>query len=174
MALGCGGAFLVLASLAGIAQARSAPRVGILRFVGKGETDVRIAVTQQVGARGFNLVGAKLLEDASGARGKPLAARQLQAVAADLDLAAVIDGRVELERGLGTAKIAIRDATDGRVVAVETWSVRKAGAPALARAVAKDFWRKLGPALEEATGHEVKKKPVLVARRSKKKARRHK
>lgn len=164
---------LAIASLssAGAAHARETPRVGILRFLGKGEIDVRIALTQVVGARGFKLVGAKVLEDAAGVAGKPLTAAQLAKLGTDLHVAAVIDGRVELERGLATAKIAVRDTSDGSVVAMHDWSVRKANSRALAATVAKDFWRQLGPALEETTGH--RSKPPLAARRSKKKQRRH-
>lgn len=173
MARWCGCAFLVLALhlvAAGTVHARSAPRVGILRFVGKGEVDVRIAVTRIVGARGFTLVGAKLLEDASsGEAGAPLTAAQLKAVGTDLDLAAIVDGRIEIARGMSTAKIAVRNARDGSVVAVENWAVRRGGAKALTRLVAKEFWQALGPAIEEVTGH--RGKPVLVGRRSK--AKRH-
>jgi hypothetical protein len=144
--------------------------VGILRFVGKGEVDVRIAVTKAVGARGFPLVGAAALEGAGGAGGKPLPAAALSAMARELKLAAVIDGRVELEHGLATAKIAVRDPLDGSVAAVETWSVRRKSASALARAVGKDFWRKLGPALAEVSGYEGKSPPV-VARKARKRHR---
>jgi hypothetical protein len=158
--LGC---LAVLAALEGTLYAGSQARVGILRFAGKGEVDVRVAVTRAVGTRGFALVGAQALDQAEESSGKPLTGRGGVAAAAKaLQLAAVIDGRVEVGRGAGTARIAIRD-RDGSVVANESWSVRHGGERALARDVARTFWRRLGPALEEASGH--RRRAALVVRR---------
>src|SRR4051794_35789440 len=105
-----GGSLLVLLGLVGTVHAAAAPpRVGIMRFVGRNEVDVRGAVTWLVGKQKFALVGARALEQAEETSGKPLTSKEgLKAVGAELTLAAIIDGRVETERGIATARIAIR------------------------------------------------------------------
>jgi hypothetical protein len=155
-----GGALGLVAMLGEPVQA-APPRVGIMRFAGKGETDVRVAVTRAVGTHGFALVGARALEEARGAHGKaPTSKEAVAAMAKELHLAAVIDGRVELERGAGTARIAVRDPRDGSIIANESWSVRKKGEGALAQSVGKTFWKRLGPALAKATGQRDRATPA--------------
>jgi hypothetical protein len=144
---------LVMEGLAWHAHAAEAPRVGILRFQGAGESDVRGAVTWLVGKQGFALVGAKALEQAEETTGKPLIGKEgIKAVGDELTLAAIIDGRVEVERGLATARIAVRDPKDGSIVANETWSVRRGGSKALVKLLVRTFWVKMGPAMEDLTG----------------------
>jgi hypothetical protein len=155
-----------LACIAGVflqsSTAAAAPKVGIVRFTGRGETEVRVAVTRAIGTHGFALVGARAFED--NGDGPPMGREAVKEAGARLKLAALIDGRVEIEHGVGTARIAVRDPRDGSVTANESWSVRHGGATALARSVGKTFWRRLGPALETVSGHRGHSK--LVARRS--------
>jgi hypothetical protein len=149
-----GGLSLVLLAGAGTARAES-PRVGIMRFVGPGETDFRVMVTKIVGGRGFSLVGARALEEAAESTGKELSSKEgIRAIGADLVLAAIIDGRIEREGGAATARIAIRDPKDGSIAANELFTVPRGGPRALARTIQKTFWRRLGPVIEEVTGHE--------------------
>ena len=153
-----------LLALAGTARAES-PRVGIMRFVGPGETDFRVMVTKIIGGRGFGLVGSRALEEAAESAGKDLSSKEgIRAVGADLVLAAIIDGRIELERGVASARIAVRDPRDGSIAANELFSVRKGGARALAKTIQKTFWNRIGPTLWEVTGYEGK--PLPGARRA--------
>lgn len=150
-----GGCSLVLLGVAGTAQAEP-PKVGINRFVGKGEVDVRGAVTWLIGKQGFTLIGAKALEDVEVMSGKPLNTKEgLAAAGAELSLAAIIDGRVEIERGLATARIAVRNPKDGSILANETWSVRRGGSKALVKLLVHTFWQRMGPAFEDLTGKEI-------------------
>src|SRR4051812_21587056 len=107
-----GGCLMSLLGLAGTVHAAAAPpRGGIPPFVGNGETEVRGAVTWLVGKQGLALIGARALEQSEETSGKPLTSKDgIRAVADELSLAALIDGRVEVERGVATARIAIRDA----------------------------------------------------------------
>jgi hypothetical protein len=151
-----GGSLLVLGGLAGTVHAAAPPRVGILRFVGNGETDVRGAVTWLVGKQAFALIGARALEQAEETSGKPLTSKEgVKAVADELTLAAIIDGRVEVEGGMATARIAIRDPKDGSIVANEMFTVRKGGTKALVKLLVSTFWLKMGPAMEDLTGVEI-------------------
>jgi hypothetical protein len=155
--------FLVLAALGGPALAAAPPRVGILRFHGKGETDVRVAVTQAVGTHGYALAGSKAIEDAARAANQPLVGRDGFATAAkSLGLAAVIEGRITSDGGVTTVRLGVHDAS-GAIVGAETWGLRRGKPAALARVVAKTFWKRLGPAVEKATGHRAPITP-LVAR----------
>jgi hypothetical protein len=155
-ALVLGGCSLLLVGLVGTVQAAAPPRVGIMRFVGHGETEVRSAVTWLVGKQGFALIGARALDQAEETSGKPLSGKEgLKAVGEELTLAAIIDGRVEVERGVATARIAVRDPKDGSIVANETFSVRRGGSKALVKLLGKTFWLKLGPAMEDLTGVEI-------------------
>ena len=151
-----GGCLLVLAGLAGTAHAAAPVRVGIMRFAGTGETEIRGAVTWLIGKQNFALIGAKALEDAEEVSGKPLNTKDgIKAVGEELTLAAIFDGRVEIERGVATARIAIRDPKDGSIVANETWSVKRGGSKALVKLLVQTFWLKMGPALEDLTGQEI-------------------
>jgi len=156
-ALVIGVSLMVLAGLTGPARAAAAPpRVGILRFVGAAESDVRGAVTWLVGKQGFALIGARALEQAEETSGKELNTKEgIKAVGDELTLAAIIDGRVEVERGVATARIAIRDPKDGSIVANELFTVRKGGSKALVKLLVSTFWTKLGPAMEDLTGVEI-------------------
>jgi hypothetical protein len=146
---------LLLAALAGSTPAQAEPpRVAIMRFGGAGEVEVRIAVTKAIGARGFQLIGARAMEEAAERAGQPLDSKEgLTKAASDLKVAAVIDGRIALSRGVGTARIAVRDPFDGSVVANEIWAVGRGSPTTLARAVGKNFWKRLGPAIEEVSGY---------------------
>ena len=148
---------MVLAGLAGTAHAAAAPpRVGILRFVGSGETEVRGAVTWLVGKQAFALIGARALEQAEETSGKELTTKEgIKAVGDELTLAAIIDGCVEIERGVVIVRIAIRDPWDGSIVANEMFSVKKGGTKALVKLLVSTFWLKLGPAMEDLTGVEI-------------------
>jgi hypothetical protein len=64
---------------------------------------------------------------------------------------------------MGTARVGVHGA-NGAVVGVETWSKRRGKPAVLARMVHETFWRRLGPALEKATG-KGSVTPALVARR---------
>ena len=131
-----------------------------MRFVGPGETDFRVMVTKIVGGRGFSLVGARALEEAAESGGKDLSGKDgIKAVGADLVLAAIIDGRIELERGVASARIAVRDPRDGKIAANELFTVRKGGARALAKTIQKTFWNRIGPTLWEVTGYEGRAQP---------------
>ena len=90
----------------------------------------------------------------------------IKAVGDELTLAAIIDGRVEGERGVATARIAIRDPKDGSIVANEVWSVRRGGTKALVKVLVKTFWLKMGPAMEDLTGVEINQPRARRARRS--------
>jgi hypothetical protein len=160
-----GGLSLVLFGLVGTVHAAAPPRVGIMRFVGKGETDVRGAVTWLVGKQGFELIGARALEQAEETSGKPLIGKDgIKAVGEELTLAAIIDGRVEVEKGVATARIALRDPKDGSIVANEVWSVRRGGSKALLKLLVRTFWMKLGPAMEDLTGQEINQPRARRAR----------
>jgi len=151
-----GGCLLALVGLSRTAHAAGPARVGIMRFVGTGETEIRGAVTWLIGKQSFALIGAKALEDAEEVSGKPLNTKDgVKAVADELTLAAIIDGRVQLERGVATARIAIRDPKDGSIVANEIWTVRRGGTKALVKLLVATFWLKMGPALEDLTGQEI-------------------
>src|SRR5687768_12037791 len=107
---GCSWAVLAAARMA---RAEGPPRVGIMRFTGPGETDFRVLITKIVGVRGFALVGARELDEAATENGLQLSSKEgTKAVGAALQLAAIIDGRIEIERGVASARIAIRDPRD--------------------------------------------------------------
>jgi hypothetical protein len=160
----------VLAALGGPASAGGSSRVGILRFQGKGETEVRVAVTRAVGSQGFALAGSKALEDAANTSGQPPVGRErFAALAKTLGLAAIIEGRITKEGGTTSVRLGVHDAS-GAIVGAETWGLRHGKPAALARAVSHTFWQRLGPALERATGQRVSA-PTLVARRGRR--RRH-
>jgi hypothetical protein len=164
-ALVLAGSLVVLVGWTGPVRAAAPPRVGIMRFVGRGEVDVRGAVTWLVGKQGFGLIGARALEQAEETSGKPLTGKEgLKAVGAELTLAAIIDGRVEAGRGVATARIAIRDPKDGSIVANEVWSVRHGGSKALVKLLVKTFWLKMGPAMEDLTGVEINQSQTRRAR----------
>jgi hypothetical protein len=157
--------FLFFAGLAGPAAAAPA-RVGILRFQGHSETEVRVAVTRAIGTHGFALAGSKALEEAARKPGQPPAGRErFAALAKSLGLSAIIEGRLERTAGVTTARIGVHDAS-GAIVGAETWGIKRGKPAALARLVAKSFWERLGPAVEKATGQKAPKTPpTLVARR---------
>jgi hypothetical protein len=153
LVLGAGS--LLLVGLAGMARAAGPPKVGIMRFTGPGETDFRVLSTKILGARGFELVGARALEETAEENGLQLSSKEgTKVVGAALGLAAIIDGRIEIEQGVATARIAVRDPRDGSIAANELWTVRKGGARALAKLMIRTFWKRLGPTIEEVTGHE--------------------
>jgi hypothetical protein len=126
-----------------------------MRFVGPGETDFRVLVTKILGARGFGLVGARALEEAAEENSLVLSSKDgIKAVGAALNLAAIIDGRVEIERGVASARIAVRDPRDGSIAANELWTVRKGGSRALAKLMIRSFWDRIGPIMWDVTGYE--------------------
>jgi hypothetical protein len=155
---------LVLAALGRPAVAAGSSRVGILRFQGKGETEVRVAVTRAVGSHGFALAGSKALEEAAQKSGKPPVGREsFAALAKSLGLAAIVEGRIASEGGVTSVRLGVHDSS-GAIVGAETWGLRGGKPAALARAVSRTFWQRLGPALEKATGKRAPATP-LVARR---------
>lgn len=142
-----------------------------MRFVGPGETDFRVLCTKIIGARGFELVGARALEEAAEENSLELSSKEgIKTVGAALSVAAVIDGRIEVERGVASARIAVRDPRDGSIAANELWTVRKGGSRALAKLMIRTFWRRLGPTIEEVTGHEGR--APVVARHARRRHRR--
>jgi hypothetical protein len=100
-------------------------------------------------------VGARALEEAAEENSLVLSSKDgIKAVGAALNLAAIIDGRVEIERGVASARIAVRDPRDGSIAANELWTVRKGGSRALAKLMIRSFWDRIGPIMWDVTGYE--------------------
>ncbi len=159
--------FVIFGALSlGAREAAAQPgreKVGVLRFEGEEELAVRREVMRVIDGRGFPLVGAQALEESAAARGGGLDDRAgVKAVCEALAIAAILEGRVEASGARRSARIAVRRGRDGALLGEERWSVR-GPTEALARAVGRSFWQRLGPAIVAASAPELEAEPAASA-----------
>jgi hypothetical protein len=119
------------------------PRVAVLPIGGDAGKDVQKAIGKVVSRHGYRLVSTEQFR-ASAARlaSTVEGAEVVRAVAADLGLVAVVMGKVTVVKKKRTVVIMVRDGSDGEVAEQATFAGRTRHA--LARAVEKGMWKKLG------------------------------
>jgi hypothetical protein len=153
--------FLLLASLAGavllswpgVATAQK-KRVGIPAFNGPQEALIRKKVMQAVKSNGFELVKSRQLEASAQTLGVSLDSNDgFKAVAKELSIAAFVTGEVGKKR----AKLSVRNGADGSVSGEGAFA--GANPRKIAAEVGKNFWRRLGSAVERGKPPSGAKKP---------------
>jgi hypothetical protein len=149
-------AAVALATLAAVCSTRGAaeaaadqPRVAVLPFGGDGGIEVQRAVTRALTRHGHRLISADDFR-ATAAQLAPNVegAEAIRAIAAELKLVAVVMGKVTTSKRRRVARIVVRDGRDGETV--EDISFAAHTRHALARAVERDFWKKLGATFRRA------------------------
>ena len=145
--------FLVTLLVASTAQA-APKRVGVPKFEGPTELLVRKKVMKVLKAHGFEMAKSREVEGALSSTGAILESDDgFQKVARELGLSAIVYAGC----GKKKAKIAVHDGRDGSVLAVAMFN---APSPrALGATVARDFWKRFGPALARAQAPAGAKKP---------------
>ncbi|HVR62212.1 MAG TPA: hypothetical protein VMU50_09960 [Polyangia bacterium] len=139
--------------------AAAAPkRVGIPRFDGQQEALIRKVVMQIVKGKGFELVRSREIDDAAKAANISLDSNDGYAsLAKELALSAIVTGEV----GKKKARLAVRNGADGTVTGEGAFagpSPKK-----LAVDVAKNFWKRLGAAIDRGKVPAGAKKPGKAA-----------
>jgi len=133
---------MVVASAGAAAAAESTPRVAVQPLDGTAGASLRQQIARLVRDHGFHVLTSLPRVDGTA---------QYPAVARDHRLAAFVTCDLEEHRARQTLTILIWDGARGDVLG--RWSAR-GSAKALAKALSRDFWKKLGPALESAQAPE--------------------
>ncbi len=121
-------------------------RVGVPAFDGVQEALVRKKVMAVLQAHGFELVKSRQIEATLQSAGARLDSNDgFQTLAKELALQAIVTGEVGKKR----AKIVVYDGREGSTIADATFAA--ANPAKLAAEVGRDFWKKLGAAVEK--GH---------------------
>src|SRR5450432_550738 len=139
LSLGC-----LALTTAGLSPAQAAPkRLGVMTFRGPGEGATRNVVMKTGKANRYQLVGgAQIGKTASRLKVTLDSDDAFSSVARELGIAAFVTGEVSKKK----ATLTVRNGADGSVTAEASWAgpnPRK-----LSVAVAKTFWKRLGPAIE--------------------------
>jgi hypothetical protein len=127
----------LLAILAAATVAQAAPlrgRVGVAAVSGPGGKEVWSAAAAALKARGFRVVKLYSTD-----------VEEVRVAAEELKLRAVVVARVTRQRRTHVVRIIARDGEDSTTLAQTTFSGRSPGA--LARAVERGLWQRLGVAL---------------------------
>jgi len=132
---------MVVAST-GTAAAETSPRVAVQPLEGPVGASLRQQIARLVRDHGY-----RVLTSLPRVRGTS----QYPEIARDHQLAAFVTCDLEEHRARQTLTILIWDGARGDVLG--RWSAR-GSAKALAKALSRDFWKKLGPALESAQAPE--------------------
>ena len=151
----------LLALLAGVlltTTAWAAPkRIGVPKFDGVQEALVRKKVMQILKSHGYDLAKSREMEIGLANSGALLDNDDgFQKVAKELALAAIVTGEIGKKR----AKIAVHDGKDGSLLGEAAFA--GANPRKIMAEVGKDFWRKLGEAVERGKTPSGSKKPTKV------------
>jgi hypothetical protein len=140
---------LIVLAVAGTASpARAAApakaRVGVLKLEGAKGALIRARVTKALKQQRIEVVGPRAIEAAARQSSASLASnRGFAAVAAELAVSAFVTGEV----GVKKAKLTVRNGLDGAPIGEATFT--GANPRKLAAEVARGFWRRLGPAIQQ-------------------------
>jgi len=133
---------MVVASAGAAAASESTPRVAVQPLEGTAGPSLRQQIARLVRGHGFQVLTSIPRVDGTA---------QYPAVARDHRLAAFVTCDLEEHKTRQTLTILIWDGARGDVLG--RWSAR-GSARALAKMLSKEFWKKLGPALEKAQAPE--------------------
>jgi len=152
-------ATVLIASLHGAAHAASdRPRVSVLPFGGKGGPEAQKVVTKTIVKHGFALVSTEQFRAATARLAASVEGSEaIRAVATDLNLVAVVMGKVTIVKKKYSLRVLVRDGRDGEVLEEATFT--GASRHALAKQVDKSFWAKLGRSFRTAPAG-VSSKPI--------------
>jgi hypothetical protein len=129
---------LVLLATASAAEGGSLRgRVGVAAFTGPGAAPIERLTGRLLAERRFRVVALDSGDSAS--------LVTLRAAAKQLNLGAVLVGRVDRKGRKQSARIIARSGDSGEILAQATFSARSPRA--LARAVERGLWKRFGPAL---------------------------
>jgi hypothetical protein len=148
---------LLLGALFATSAEAAAKRIGVPKFDGVQEALVRKKVMQIIKAHGFDLAKSREMEIGLANTGALLDNDEgFAKVAKELALAAIVTGEIGKKR----AKIAVHDGKDGSVIGEASFA--GANPRKMMAEVGKDFWRKLGDAIERGKTPSGAKKPQKV------------
>jgi len=142
---------LVLVVWTSVASAQSDPynRIAIEEFEGRGVNPIRAQVIAVLDRKGYDLVGARDIEDASRDLGVRMAYDADYAdVARRLQVAAFVSGRLFKDGRNWTIEILVRNGADGRELDRFSFKARRTGA--LSGIVKTRFWDLAQPVLTRA------------------------
>jgi hypothetical protein len=149
-------ALLVMATGAGLAQA-APKRLGVLNFRGPAEGATRNVVTKVGKAHKYQVVGGQAIAKTASKLHVTLSDNDgFRAVAKELGIAAFVTGEVTKKK----AMLTVRSGEDGSVSAEASWA--GANPRKVSKAVAKTFWRRLGPAIERSNAPSGAKQAVVA------------
>jgi hypothetical protein len=133
---------MVVANAGAAAAIESTPRVAVQPLDGAAGASLRQQIARLVRGHGFHVLTSIPRVDGTA---------QYPAVARDHRLAAFVTCDLEDHKTRQTLTILIWDGARGDVLA--RWSAR-GSVKALAKTLSREFWKKLGPALEKAQAPE--------------------
>ena len=133
---------MVVVASAGAAAAESTPRVAVQPMEGPAGASLRQQIARLVRGHGFEVLTSIPRVEGTA---------QYPALARDHRLAAFVTCDLEDHKTRQTLTILIWDGARGDVLG--RWSAR-GSQRALAKTLSRDFWKKLGPALEKAQAPE--------------------
>jgi hypothetical protein len=134
----------VLACLSAGAASAAGKRVGVPAFDGAQEALVRKKVMAVLQGHGFELVKSRQIQSALQSSGARLDSNDgFQSLAKELALGAIVTGEVGKKR----AKITVYDGREGSTLGDATFT--GANPKKVAAEVARNFWKKLGPAVQK-------------------------
>ena len=131
-------ALVMVVASAGAAASESTPRVAVQPLEGPAGMSLRQQIARLVRGHGFQVLTSIPRVDGTA---------QYPAVARDHRLAAFVTCDLEEHKTRQTLTILIWDGARGDVLG--RWSAR-GSAKAVAKSLSREFWKKLGPALEKA------------------------
>jgi hypothetical protein len=148
---------LLLGVLSSTTADAAGKRVGVPKFDGAQEALVRKKVMQILKAHGYSLAKSREMEIGLANTGALLDNDEgFAKVAKELALSAIVTGEIGKKR----AKIAVHDGKDGALLGDATFA--GANPRKIMAEVGRDFWRKLGDAVERGKTPSGAKKPTKV------------
>ena len=134
---------LALGASARPARAAGPKRLGVLTFRGPGEAATRRAVMKAGQTNRYQVIGGHQINRTAGKLGVKLDSSDgFKAVSKELNISAFVSGEVTSKK----ATLTVRSGADGSVSAEAGWS--GPNPRGLAAAVARNFWKRLGGAIE--------------------------
>ena len=148
---------LLLGVLVSTAAEAAPKRIGVPKFDGVQEALVRKKVMQILKAHGYDLAKSREMEIGLANTGALLDNDEgFQKVAKELALSAIVTGEIGKKR----AKIAVHDGKDGSLLGEASFA--GANPRKIMAEVGRDFWKKLGGAIERGKTPSGAKKPQKV------------
>lgn len=156
------GAALLATALPAIAEAQT--KVVVLEFRGPGASRVRGQAVRGLSGQGVEVVDASEAESAASRLGVSLDdADGLAAVAAELQVNAFVEGRVNRVRRRWSAQLVVRQGSDGEQVEETSFTGRNLNR--VGSSVRDGVWRRLGSAIQSAEAPAARRQPEVVEQR---------